>query len=425
MFKQRRLLIMVLMLAFALTTLRVQAAQDNRTVIKMWHLSIPADGFSKVLPVAIDKFNAENKEFRIDAQAIENEAFKTQLQIAASAGNQPDVFQTWGGGTLKTYIDAGVAAEIPELNGDTRFIAGALSPSTFDGKHYAIPANLAASVLWINKDLFEQNKVEMPTTWTKFLAACSTFKAKGIVPMSLGNKERWPGSHWIAYLVTRIGGADLFLNAVNRQASFADPVFVQAGQRMQEAVKAGCFADGMNGITNDDSQATMAAGNAAMRQMGDWDLDGLKSINADLVNKSFTVMPFPVIEGGKGTADQVIGGTGQALAISSKAPKGTAKAILELLGSEYFGKLAAEQGFLPALVGYDKYLKEPLKQQIAALIAKSTFIQLWWDQFLPPKLAQAHLDTTQQLFGLQITPEQAAKTMEDTAAQELGALKTK
>jgi raffinose/stachyose/melibiose transport system substrate-binding protein len=420
--KVQRVLVVLILAALSLSAVRVQA-QDNRTVIKMWHLSTPADSFSKVLPPAIEKFNQENKEFRIDAQAIENEAFKTQLQIAASAGNQPDVFQTWGGGTLQAYIKAGVAAEIPELNGDKRFIAGALGPSTFDGKHYAVPANLAASVMWVNKDLFSANKVEIPTNWTQFLAACKTFKDKGVLPMTFGNKERWPGSHWFAYLVTRLGGSETFVKAVNREIPFTDPVFVEAGKRLQEAVKAGCFGEGSNGVANNDSQALMATGGAAMRQMGDWDLGSLKDINAALVDKAFAVMPFPAIENGKGTVDQMMGGTGQALAISTKAPKGTGKAIVELLGSEYFGKLAAEQGFLPALVGYDQYLKEPLKQQIAALMAKSTFIQLWWDQFLSPAMAQVHLDTVQQLLGLQVTPEQAAKTVEDLAVKEIGPLK--
>jgi len=278
--------------------------------------------------------------------------------------------------------------------------------------------NLAASVLWVNQALFKDYDLELPTTWTNFITACQTLSQNGIIPMTFGNKDRWPGSHWIAYVVMRLGGPEAFLSAVNREIPFNDPIFVEAGTRIQEAVNAGCFEAGMNGIGSDDSQVSMALGEAAMRQMGDWDLSGLREVNPDIL-KDITVMPFPVFEDGKGKATEMVGGTGQAFAISATAPEGTAEAVIELLSSEYFGTLTAQNDFIPALVGYDDLIEDPIKQQIAALIADSTYIQLWWDQFLPPAMAQAHLDTTQQLFGLGITPEDAAQAIQDLAESEL------
>jgi len=59
-------------------------------------------------------------------------------------------------------------------------------------------------------------------------------------------------------------------------------------------------------------------------------------------------------------------------------------------------------------------------QEISALLNEADFIQLYWDQFLPPALAEAHLDTTQALFGLTVSPEDAAETMEETAVEVLG-----
>ena len=47
-------------------------------------------------------------------------------------------------------------------------------------------------------------------------------------------------------------------------------------------------------------------------------------------------------------------------------------------------------------------------------------MQLWYDQALPLELAEVHLNTTQALFGLQITPEEAANQMEATAVEVLG-----
>lgn len=408
----------------ALSSISINLAQSNPpTRITLWHIATEGDSFSAVLPVAIEEFNASRSDFQFVAQAIDNDSFKTQIQIAAAAGNQPDVFQTWGGGTLKAFVDAGIVRDIPQLQNSDIFLPGALSPSTFDGKHYAVPANLGAVVLWVNKALFEQYSVELPTTWTKFIEACKAFSASGIIPMAMGNRDRWPGGHWISYVITRVGGPDAFAQAVARERSFADEVFVRAGELIQEAVNAGCFERGFNGISNDDAQATMGLGLAAMRLMGDWDLAGLRQTNEELVNSNFIVMHFPFVEDGAGSPTDMIGGTGQALAISSKAPEGTEQAVIDLLSSPRFAELVVTNGFLPALQGYDDDIQDPIVQQIAVLLSEATFIQLYYDQFLPPALAEAHLNTTQALFGLSMTPQVAAETMEALAVTELGPVK--
>ena len=391
-----------------------------QTPITLWHIATEGDSFAPVLPPAIEAFNREQSDFVIEAQAIDNDPFKTQFQIAASAGEQPDVFQTWGGGGLKAFADAGVAAPIPELDGETLFIPGALAASTFDGERYAFPMKLAAVVLWTNDTMFEEYGVDIPETWGQFITACETFSQNGVVPMAIGNADRWPGSHWYSYLVTRLGGPEPFLSALNRETSFTDEVFVEAGERLQEAVNAGCFNEGFNGTSNEDAQAIMGLGQAAMRLMGNWDLGGLRDIDPDLVYESFGIHPFPTFTDGVGAATEVIGGVGQSLAISTTAPEGTAGAILALVGTEAFGQRVAANGDLPALRGFEDAIEDPVAQQVAALLDSATYLQLYYDQFLPPALAEAHLDTVQGLFGLTLTPEEAADIMERTATEELG-----
>ena len=400
----------------------VTSAQEEGTVITMWHVATDGDSFGPVLQPAIEAFNERRSDFTIVATEIDNDPFKTQFQIASSAGEQPDVFQTWGGGGLKAFADAGIAAPIPELAGETLFIPGALAASTFDGQNYAFPMKLAAVVLWTNDALFEEYAVEIPETWDQFLAACEAFSEAGIVPMAMGNADRWPGSHWYSYVLTRLGGPEPFLAALNREIPFNAPVFIEAGERIQEAVNAGCFNEGFNGTSNEDAQAIMGLGMAGMRLMGNWDLGGLRDIDADLVYNSFSIRSFPVFEGADGLATEVIGGVGQSLGISTRAPEGTGAAILDLVGTEEFGRAVAANGDLPALRGFDDLIEDPIGQQVAALLGEATYLQLYYDQFLPPALAEAHLDTVQGLFGLTLTPQEAADIMERTAVEQLGAV---
>jgi len=406
------------MILLSVGTLNVARAADP-VKIKMWHIATEADPMHPAMKAMIDRFNAAHKDVQIEATEIANDDFKTQLQVAVAGGQVPDVFQTWGGGLLQTYVDSGVVREVKELSGDAgkKFAGGGLAPATFGGKHYAVPTNLAGVFLWTNVDMLKENSLPMPDTWTNFIADCKGLSAKGITPVQIGNKDKWPGAFWFIYLSTRIGGSDAFVNAFNRtnKGTFEDPAFIEAGKKIQEAVDANCFETGFNGTAYD--QTLIGGGLAAMQLQGDWNLGGMKNVDKELVEKSIRPLPFPMVEGGKGKATDMVGGTGQAFAISAKAPKEAEAAILELLSGDAFGKDVAAAGYLPALIGYDKEIKDPIVQQMAKTLSGATFMQLYYDQFLPPALAQVHLQTTQDLFGKTTTPEAAAKAMEDAAKQ--------
>lgn len=62
-------------------------------------------------------------------------------------------------------------------------------------------------------------------------------------------------------------------------------------------------------------------------------------------------------------------------------------------------------------------LADPLLQRLMSTVVSAPSVQLWYDQELPPQLAELHKDTVQALFGLSITPEQAARKMEALAAR--------
>ena len=46
-------------------------------------------------------------------------------------------------------------------------------------------------------------------------------------------------------------------------------------------------------------------------------------------------------------------------------------------------------------------------------------MQMPYDQTLPPELAELHKDTTQAIFGLEMTPKEAAEKMEQKAEETL------
>jgi len=113
----------------------------------------------------------------------------------------------------------------------------------------------------------------------------------------------------------------------------------------------------------------------------------------------------------------VLGGVNAAYAVASKCqhPQEAAELVMELTSVET-GRAWAETRRIPAL---DPKLIEgalaPETQAAAKLLARARDIQLYYDQALPPELAQEHKSTTQALLGGSKTPEQAAELMEKKA----------
>ncbi len=59
-----------------------------------------------------DAYMAANPNVKINITVLENEAFKTKLATSLQSGDVPDLFQSWGGGTMAAQADAGMLKDI-------------------------------------------------------------------------------------------------------------------------------------------------------------------------------------------------------------------------------------------------------------------------------------------------------------------------
>ncbi len=389
--------------------------------IKMWSIGVEADATHNAFANAVSTYNAEHQDVQIDITYIESESFKTQLQVAIAAGDPPDIFQDWGGGVLKSLVDAGVVREIEALNGDASNIwqPAALGPSTFNGKHYSVPVDIVFVSFFYNKDLFAQYDVELPTTWPKFLAACKSFRDVGIIPAVVGNKERWPGALYTDYLINRIGGQEAYERATYDQTnggSFTDPTFVQAWTKFQEASKAGCFEEGVNSGLSSDAGTLLMTGRAAMQLQGNWMTYYYRGIDKVFTDNTLDILAFPSVDGGIGNPADLMGGTGQAMVISTKAPPEAEAALIEMLGSRQFAKDLADAGLIPSIRGSEDLLSnDPLATKMLKMLDTAPSLHLLYGTDLPPKLIDEYWNSAQQILDLAITPEQAAANMQAVA----------
>jgi raffinose/stachyose/melibiose transport system substrate-binding protein len=403
-----------------------EPTQARSVTVTWWHIN--TDSNQKALWQRLaDEYTAAHPNVTIEIAAMENESFKTKLTTVMQSGEPPDIFQSWGGDVMNKYAAAGLLKDISEdLDADggawrNTFGQGALGVYSLNGRNYGVPWDMGMVGLWYNKVLFAQAGINAPAaTWTEFLDDVKALKAAGIVPIALGEGDKWPGMFWYEYLATRLGGKDAFDAAYSRSGSFADPPFVEAGKVLQELTALSPFQDGFLGATYGDEATIMGNGEAAMELMGQWApaVDKDNSVDPQVFSENLGWFPFPMVEGGAGDPNDAFGG-GNGFAIGKDASPEAVDFVKYLTRAESLRQCAQDGWCIPPVKGGDAGFADPFMIPIQQTLLKANYLQLYYDQYLPPAMGYVIMDSVQGIFAGVLTPEQAAQAVEDSARQEL------
>ena len=350
-------------------------------------------------------------------EGTESESYKVKLKTAMAGNELPDVFFNWGAGTMKPYVDAGLVLPLDGYMTDdvkSRILGGTLDNFVFDGKTYGYPYSVAVASLYVNTELFEQNNVKVPETYDELLEAVDAFNAAGITPISLGEKDLWPGLMIFGIHAIRMAGAEDFNAALNGTGSFDTPEMAEAAKRVQELAARGGFGSSAMGTSEDDAVAAFKQGRAAMMFMGSW-LNGDCEADDAAVKGKISVIKFPVIEGGKGTIDEFHGGSGETFLVSSS--------------TEYPAEAAAVAQYICEKMSKDQYLAgsgmpaweadmgdtadlNRLSQEIATLTADATGYVYWLDSLTGGSKADTLMNEIAKLIDGSETPEDFCKNLQ-------------
>jgi len=393
--------------------------------IEWWHIQSDPGPHQDANQAIADAYMAAHPNVTINITILENEAFKAKLTTVMQAGEPPDLFQSWGGGVMNEYADAGLLRDItPEIQGEwgDSFGAGALGVYAYNGKQYGVPWDMGMVGFWYNKDLFAQAGIEAPPeTWAELLADVQLLKDAGITPISVGEGDKWPGMFYWTYLATRIGGKPAFDAAYSRAGSFADEPYVQAGEKLLELVALEPFQDGFMAATHNDSEAVMGDGQAAMILMGQWapEVMRVNSSSGEGLGDALGFFPFPAVEGGAGALTDAMGG-GNGYAVGVNAPD-EAVDFLRFFTSLENQILITETGaIIPVVKGAQEALTNPNMVMVYDAVAAADYFQLYYDQYLPPAVGTALNEAVQGLYAGTMTPEEVAQAVDDSYAMEIG-----
>jgi raffinose/stachyose/melibiose transport system substrate-binding protein len=343
----------------------------------------------------------------------ENDPYKTKIKTV-SGDEFPDVFHTWGGGWLKSFVDAGLVEDITEVSKTwaDKVSADALRFNSFDGKVYGSPYVNTSTPLYYNKALFDKYGLAFPATWEEMENACATFIANGVIPFALGNRSKWPGAQHFVYLSMRLGGPDIFQRALDGKTTFTDPAFIKAGDMLIDMVNKGWFPDGVNGINYDTGGSRMMfyTEQCAMIVQTSGFITSCKAESPAFYEEKLAIGMYPAIDGNGKNTDLLAGENAFSVASTSKNKEMAIKLVEFMSTDLQFQQDMAEAGRVPALLGVQAV--DAHSASVQQQIADASYMQNFIDQTLSPALAEVHKDTVQALFGGTMTPREAAEEMQ-------------
>ena len=398
------------------------AAQDAVT-LRMWALTNP--NYPEFIAQAAEAFKVTHPNVTIDFQETPNEAYKTAIQVALVGSEPPDVFFNWAGEDSARLVRDGLVLDITDLANapgqfGTTLAQSWLNTFSVGGRIFGAPTDAVTKYFYYNKTFFADHNLTVPTTFDGLLGLCRDIRAidASIVPIPLGNSERWKMNHYITVLNERVMGndalrADYNLSAPDDQL-FTNPGYVTAWQKVLELKSAGCFQDAPNATSPEVSRTMFSSEISPMIFCGSWcmsifDGDGFTD---------YALFRFPPVEGGlsDGNSNMVVP-QGLQVAAVTQHPQEAVEWISFLTSPEQAAKFAEMRGALPSDPSLLASLPNATEQfkwvaaDMASLAVQFNVI----DVEVEASVANAYLDAGVEILNGTMTPEQAMASIRTAA----------
>lgn len=130
----------------------------------------------------------------LEVTKLPDDQYYTALKTKLATGEAPDFILAQpryaGANSVYGLAKAGYLLDISDLEAISLAGVGA-EDFTYEGKTYAVPSGVTFLATYYNKDMFDENELEIPTNWDEFVNVCETLKAAGITPIVMGDKDSY------------------------------------------------------------------------------------------------------------------------------------------------------------------------------------------------------------------------------------------
>jgi len=371
-------------------------------------------------------FDGQSRLYALKAVSLDHEAFKTSIQDTLKAGNPPDLYSYWAGARTASIIEHLTPVDDiwQQADLDSRFSPALIDAAVeYQGHKYFVPLTQHFIGFFYNKRLFETHGLQPPATWEEFLVVCETLKAKGVTPIALGARDKWPAQFWFDYLLLRTAPHAFRQSLMAGEASFEDPRVMAVFARWKQLLDKGYFNHDPhpNNLAWDSGANEMLfRGEAAMTLMGTWSIGYFTNrAHGWEAGKDFDFFPFPVIDP---QLPKVAMGPIDGLILPKRAanPAGARQVMAYLAGVEAQQALSQGSGALAPNRLVPETAYSEIQRRVRVEIQDSPVFTFAFDLAAPPPVAELGLNAFADFLAFPDAYPQIVRQLSNDARQRFG-----
>jgi len=244
------------------------------------------------------QFNEDQSEVRVTLDTASN------LSAGFLRGNPPDVGLLNYNMEMSRFMERGALSDLSDMPEADRIRPDVQSLvdqyATYPGRTSVLPYSVAAASVIYNVQMFEDNGLEVPTTWDELIAVCDALQAAGITPIYSTFKDPWTvGQGLFDYTVG--GSIDVagFYEEMNELGTEVGPDSDVSFEKtleepMDHMLQLAAYSnDDAESRAYGDGNVAFAKGEAAMYMQGPWALGEIAKTDPNLELGTF---PLPATD---------------------------------------------------------------------------------------------------------------------------------
>ena len=327
-----------------------QKTEPGKTVtLRMWG-GVPAEAGPQQV---CDNFNELYKDKGIQVEYerfVNDDTGNLKLETNLLSGTGVDIYMTYTPDVLAKRAGGNMALDLSELMArdgfDLTTYFGTMAESFYvDGKPYSVPTKLDQYGIVINKDMFDEAGIPVPTDWTY-----DEFREIAKKLTHGEGQDKVYGMFWnsqqdltylFSYLVAQTNGGDpMYLSET--ETSFQDPVVIKSVELLNNMMNVDKTSPThTDSMTQKLSQEGMFLTGKCAMTVGPWMVRSIKDTATYPHDFTTAFAPYPVVE--KGQRNFTQGGYGDHLCINPKSEN--------IDAAWEFVKWYATEGMLPVTSG--------------------------------------------------------------------------
>jgi len=368
----------------------------------------------------VKAWNEAHPDMPVQQSIIAHEDFKQAIRAYLTADPAPDVMTWFAGNRTRFFVDKGLIRDISGMwkaNGfDTSYAPGFKALASAGDKQYFLPTSYYWWAIYYRPSIFKDAGIEKaPETWDEFLGACDKLNAKGITPITIGAKFKWPAAAWFDYLDMRVNGPQFHIDLTDLKVPYTDPKVKAVFEKWGELISHKCFVENPAALDWQEAIDPMVQGKAAMYLMGQFIVDSYP----DDKENDLDFFRFPIIDPAQPIGEDA---PTDGFFMSANAQNAAAgEQFLAYIGSKEVQQRAFEEmGRLPTRTDVDITKASAPTQKGIKLIQSAAFIAQFYDRDTTPPMAEAGMEGMMKFWD---NPSQLDKILTDLEAVRQRVLK--